>query len=83
MRVATHHLSVDAVHDIGNRKLAALCGDLRVEDDLKEQVAKFVAMGTAIGFDPVQDKRLYHVTSTGIVVVEGDRSPVDISAVVV
>lgn len=38
---------------------------------------------STIGYDSLQDRRLYHVTETGIVVVEGNRSPVDISAVVV
>jgi glucose-1-phosphate adenylyltransferase len=38
---------------------------------------------TTIGYDLEQDRRLYHVTESGIVVVEGDRSPVDISALVV
>lgn len=32
-----------------------------------------------IGFDPVQDSALYHVTDSGIVVVEGHRSPVDVA----
>ncbi len=36
-----------------------------------------------IGYDAVQDRRLYHVTETGIVVVEGDRTQVDISSVFV
>ena len=38
---------------------------------------------TTIGYDLVQDAKLYHVTETGIVVVEGNRSPVDISTVFV
>jgi glucose-1-phosphate adenylyltransferase len=33
-----------------------------------------------IGYDHEQDRRLYHVTETGIVVVEGNRTPVDISS---
>jgi len=32
-----------------------------------------------IGYDPANDRRLYHVTESGIVVVEGRRSMVDIS----
>ncbi|MDP9171524.1 MAG: glucose-1-phosphate adenylyltransferase [Acidobacteriota bacterium] len=36
-----------------------------------------------IGYDAEQDGRLYHVTESGIVVVEGNRSPVDISIVFV
>ncbi len=36
-----------------------------------------------IGYDLEQDSRLYHVTETGIVVVEGNRSAVDISTVFV
>ncbi len=35
---------------------------------------------TTIGYDHEQDRRLYHVTETGIVVVEGNRTPVDISS---
>ena len=38
---------------------------------------------TAIGYDPAEDRRLYHVTETGIVVVEGQRSSVNISALAV
>lgn len=34
-----------------------------------------------IGYDIDQDRRLYHVTESGIVVVEGNRTPVDISSV--
>jgi glucose-1-phosphate adenylyltransferase len=36
-----------------------------------------------IGYDLAQDRRLYQVTDTGIVVVEGNRTQVDISAVFV
>ena len=32
-----------------------------------------------IGFDLVKDAESYHVTDSGIVVVEGHRSPVDIA----
>jgi glucose-1-phosphate adenylyltransferase len=39
--------------------------------------------GATIGFDLEHDKRFHHVTEKGIVVVEGLRSSVDISAVVV
>jgi glucose-1-phosphate adenylyltransferase len=38
---------------------------------------------TMIGYDPVMDSKLYHVTESGIVVVEGARTPVDISTVFV
>jgi glucose-1-phosphate adenylyltransferase len=38
---------------------------------------------TTIGYDEVQDRKLYQVTETGIVVVEGNRTKVDISAVFV
>jgi glucose-1-phosphate adenylyltransferase len=34
----------------------------------------------SIGYDPERDRQLYHVTESGIVVIEGHRSPVDISA---
>lgn len=39
-----------------------------------------VPPGTKIGFDPASDKRNYSVTETGIVVVEGRRSAVDIAS---
>jgi glucose-1-phosphate adenylyltransferase len=35
---------------------------------------------TSIGFDLERDRQLYHVTDSGIVVVEGYRSPVDIAS---
>lgn len=35
---------------------------------------------TTIGYDLERDRQLYHVTESGIVVVEGHRSPVDIAA---
>jgi glucose-1-phosphate adenylyltransferase len=35
---------------------------------------------TSIGYDLEQDRKLYHVTETGIVVIEGDRTQVDISS---
>ena len=38
---------------------------------------------SSIAADLEQDQRLYHVTETGIVVVEGNRSPVDIPSVFV
>ena len=39
--------------------------------------------GATIGYDLEQDKRFHHVTENGIVVVEGLRSSVDISTVVI
>ncbi len=42
-----------------------------------------VLPGSTIGYDLEADRRLYHVTETGIVVVEGNRSPVDICSVFV
>lgn len=42
-----------------------------------------VAPDSTIGFDAEQDNRLYHVTESGIVVVEGNRSASDISTVFV
>jgi glucose-1-phosphate adenylyltransferase len=60
--------------DIGRRakiRRAILDKNVRVPPD------------STIGYDPEQDNRLYHVTETGIVVVEGDRTPVDISSVFV
>ena len=60
--------------DIGRRakvRRAILDKNVKVPED------------ATIGYDPVQDNKLYHVTETGIVVVEGNRSPVDISTVFV
>ena len=57
--------------DIGRRsrvRRAILDKNVRVPPD------------TSIGFDPERDHKLYHVTESGIVVVEGYRSPVDISS---
>ena len=60
--------------DIGRRakiRRAILDKNVRVPPD------------STIGYDPVADSRRYHVTETGIVVVEGNRSPVDICSVFV
>jgi glucose-1-phosphate adenylyltransferase len=60
--------------DIGRRakiRRAILDKNVRVPPD------------STIGYDPEQDRRLYHVTETGIVVVEGNRTPVDICSVFV
>lgn len=60
--------------DIGRRsqiRRAILDKNVRVPPD------------STIGYDIAQDQRLYHVTETGIVVVEGNRSPVDISSLFV
>ncbi|MBZ5576409.1 MAG: glucose-1-phosphate adenylyltransferase [Acidobacteriia bacterium] len=56
--------------DIGRRALvrrAILDKNVRVPEDAR------------IGCDPERDRRYHHVTESGIVVVEGNRSPVDIS----
>ncbi len=56
--------------DIGRRskiRRAILDKNVRVPED------------TLIGYDHAEDRRLYHVTESGIVVIEGGRSPVDIS----
>lgn len=42
-----------------------------------------VLPGTEIGYDPEHDRRHYHVTETGIVVVSGGRTPVEIASVAV
>jgi glucose-1-phosphate adenylyltransferase len=42
-----------------------------------------VLPGTEIGHDPEHDRRHYHVTETGIVVVSGGRTPVEIASVAV
>jgi glucose-1-phosphate adenylyltransferase len=60
--------------DIGRRarvRRAILDKNVRVPD------------GATIGFDLEQDKKLYHVTESGIVVVEGHRSTVDVSTILV
>ena len=36
-----------------------------------------------IGFDEESDKKLYYVTESGIVVVEGHRSAVDVASILV
>src|SRR5579872_798138 len=36
-----------------------------------------------IGYDLERDRQLYHVTESGIVVIEGHRSPVDVATVVI
>ena len=57
--------------DIGRRskvRRAILDKNVRVPPD------------TSIGFDPERDRQLYHITDSGIVVVEGYRSPVDIAS---
>jgi glucose-1-phosphate adenylyltransferase len=40
-----------------------------------------VPPNATIGFDLEQDRRLYHVTESGIVVVEGHRTPVEVASV--
>jgi glucose-1-phosphate adenylyltransferase len=60
--------------DIGRRakvRRAILDKNVRLPED------------TTIGYDAEQDAKLYHVTESGIVVVEGNRTPVDISTVFV
>src|SRR5206468_5669781 len=42
-----------------------------------------VAEGTAIGYDLERDRKLHHVTESGIVVVEGVRSSMEISSLVI
>ena len=56
--------------DIGRRakiRRAILDKNVRIPED------------TLIGYDPASDRKLYHVTESGIVVIEGRRSAVDIS----
>jgi glucose-1-phosphate adenylyltransferase len=43
----------------------------------------WIAPGSEIGFDAAKDLERYHVTESGIVVVEGNRSPVDLFPVFV
>jgi len=75
VRIHSHATVEDSIIfdncDIGRRarvRRAILDKNVRVPPD------------TAIGFDPERDRQLYHVTDSGIVVVEGFRSPVDISS---
>jgi hypothetical protein len=55
MRVAPLHLRRDACGDVGKREMPRLLGHLRVEHDLEQQVAQFlaqrrhVALGDRIG----------------------------------
>ncbi len=42
-----------------------------------------VSKGLSIGYDLDQDRKVHHVTESGIVVVEGLRSVLEISTVVV
>ena len=59
--------------DIGRRskiRRAILDKNVRIPED------------SIIGYDLEQDRKLYHVTETGIVVIEGNRSHVDITSVV-
>ncbi len=60
--------------DIGRRakiRRAILDKNVRVPED------------ATIGYDLEEDKRRHHVTESGIVVVEGLRSTVDISSIVI
>jgi glucose-1-phosphate adenylyltransferase len=58
--------------DIGRRahiRRAILDKNVRIPQDAR------------IGFDLEADRKRYHVTESGIVVVEGNRSPVDVAAI--
>jgi glucose-1-phosphate adenylyltransferase len=60
--------------DIGRRakvRRAILDKNVRVPED------------AVIGYDLEQDRRLYHVTDSGIVVIEGHRSSVDVATMLV
>ncbi len=60
--------------DIGRRskiRRAILDKNVRIPEDW------------TIGYDLERDKKLYHVTETGLVVVEGNRSPVDVATLLV
>src|SRR5208283_3936785 len=59
--------------DIGRRakiRRAILDKNVRIPED------------TTIGYDLARDRELYHVTDSGIVVVEGHHSTVDIASVI-
>jgi glucose-1-phosphate adenylyltransferase len=75
VRIHSHACVEDSIIfdncDIGRRskvRRAILDKNVRVPPD------------TTIGFDPERDRQLYHITDSGIVVVEGYRSPVDIAS---
>ena len=75
VRIHTGALVEDSVIfdncDIGRRakiRRAILDKNVRIPED------------TVIGYDPASDRQLYHVTESGIVVIEGRRSAVDISS---
>jgi glucose-1-phosphate adenylyltransferase len=60
--------------DIGRRakiRKAILDKNVRIPEDAR------------IGYDLEKDRKLFHVTESGIVVIEGNRSSVDISSVVI
>ncbi len=60
--------------DIGRRskiRRAILDKNVRIPED------------TQIGYDPEHDRRLYHITESGLVVVKGNRTPVDLATVFV
>ena len=42
-----------------------------------------IPAGTRIGYDLEKDRERYHVSETGIVVVEGRRSPIPLSPVTI
>ncbi len=42
-----------------------------------------IPAGVEIGFDLDADRKNYHVTETGIVVVEGHRSPIPVSSLTI
>jgi glucose-1-phosphate adenylyltransferase len=75
VRIHSHAYIEDSIIfdncDIGRRarvRRAILDKNVRVPPD------------AVIGYDLERDRELYHVTDTGIVVVEGHRSPVDIAS---
>ena len=75
VRIHSHALVEDSIIfdncDIGRRariRRAILDKNVRVPPD------------AVIGYDLDRDRQFYHVTDSGIVVIEGHRSPVDISA---
>ena len=56
---------------------------LREAERLSFVLAERVPDGATIGFDLERDRSLYHVTDSGIVVVEGHRSTVDVATILV
>ncbi len=56
--------------------------DCRIRRAIIEKHVR-IPPGTVIGYDPAEDARRYHLTESGIVVIEGPRSPVSLTVMTV